>query len=86
VVTQNIHELCPQDFKTIIDDNNVFQLSVLRLMKCNSYLLPEHLRNILCLSIDESYSEREDIIIDTDRPLLNAKILEEVTQLQPFYV
>jgi hypothetical protein len=55
-------------------------------MKCNSYLLPEHLRNILCLSIDESYSDREDIIIDTDRPLLNAKILEEVTQLQPFYV
>jgi len=85
-VTQNIHELCPQDFKTIIDDNNVFQPSVLRLMKCHSYLLPEHLRNSLCLSIDESYSEREDIIIDTDRPLLNAKILEEVTQLQPFYV
>ena len=75
-----IQEPHPQDHRVIINDNNVFKPSPLQSMQVNSEHLSMHLKEILCLSIDDTVLETTDDALQADRLVLNTEIIEYATQ------
>jgi hypothetical protein len=68
----------PEEFTTIINDENVFSPSLLDTMQNNSEKLSIHL-NILCLSKCSTQLDNDTIYVVGNRPLRNDEILDYAT-------
>jgi hypothetical protein len=72
------------DFKIIIDKNNIFQPWLTHSMKWNSEKLSEHLKDILCLSNlgnnNDILYENSNELENMERLINNEEILELITE------
>jgi hypothetical protein len=68
-----------QDYRVVIDDN-VFLPTITQSVQWNSEKLVARLKNILCISNDETYFECSEDEHDEDRPLRNEEIMQMATQ------
>jgi len=69
----------PEEFTTIINDENVFSPSLLDTMQNNSEKLSIHLKNILCLSKCSTQLDNDNTYAGGNRPLRNDEILDYAT-------
>jgi hypothetical protein len=61
----------PDDFETIINDENAFCPSALHSVQYNSEQLSSHLRKILCLSMNDEQNTTQDKIQNDNKLLHN---------------